>query len=114
VSGVAVSLDGDPDAIEPEIAAFTEGHDKQDLATRLQGEGLQAFAVLDAHELTSDPHLGQRGYFLAVEAGTRTHPMPGTPLVAVPRMADATAPAPRPGEHSDEVRGEIAALGQLH
>jgi crotonobetainyl-CoA:carnitine CoA-transferase CaiB-like acyl-CoA transferase len=113
-SGVAVSLESDPDAIEPEIADFTRQQDKQALAAHLQADGLQAFAVLDAHELASDPQLAQRGYFLAVEAGTRSHPMPGTPLVAVPRMADASAPAPRPGEHSDEVRAQIAALGQHH
>jgi hypothetical protein len=34
--------------------------------------------------------------------------MPGTPLVATPPMADATAPAPQPGEHSDEIRAEFA------
>ena len=109
-SGIAVTLDSDPDEIEPAIAAYTASHDKQALAEQLQADGVQAFAVLDAHELSSDPHLRARGYFLQVEAGARTHPMPGTPLVASPRMADATAPAPRPGEHSDEVRNEIAAI----
>lgn len=113
LSGVALSLTSDPDAIEPVIAAYTARHDKQALAAELQAEGLQAFAVLDASELAADPHLRERGYFLQVEAGMRTHPMPGTPLVATPRMADATAPAPRPGEHSDKVRAEIAAIGQL-
>jgi len=112
ITGIAVALDADPDTVEPAIAGFTAGREKQALAARLQAEGLQAFAVLDAHELAADPHLQARGYFLAVRAGTKAHAMPGTPLVAMPRMADATAPAPRPGEHSDEVRGEIAVLGQ--
>jgi crotonobetainyl-CoA:carnitine CoA-transferase CaiB-like acyl-CoA transferase len=109
-SGLTVSLTSDRDEIEPDIAAFTREHDKQALARQLQAEGLQAFAVLDAHELTSDPHLRERGYFLQVEAGVQAYPMPGTPLVASPRMADATAPAPRPGEHSEQVCSEIAAI----
>ena len=112
LSGVAVSLASDPGEIEPVIAAWTARQDKLTLATELQSAGLQAFAALDAHELTADPHMQHRGYFLAVQAGTRTHAMPGTPLVASPRMADATAPAPRPGEHSQQVREEIAAFGQ--
>ena len=112
-SGVTIALDCDADAVEPAISAWTAGHDKQALAARLQTLGLQAFAVLDAHELTADPHLAERGYFLAVPAGDRTHAMPGTPLVATPQMADATRPAPRPGEHSKQVRGEIAARGPV-
>jgi len=109
LSGVAVSLDSDPDEIELAIARYTARHDKQALARQLQAEGLQAFAALDAHELTADPHLRERGYFLSVEVGTETRPMPGTPLVATPRMAVATASAPRPGEHSEQVRRELAA-----
>jgi crotonobetainyl-CoA:carnitine CoA-transferase CaiB-like acyl-CoA transferase len=111
-SGVDVTLRGDLDVIEPALAAFTAGHDKQALAAQLQARGIQAFAALDAHELAADPHLKERGYFLAVQAGKQAHAMPGTPLVATPRMADATGPAPRPGEHSSQVRREIAAHWQ--
>lgn len=111
-SGGTVTMASDPDDVEPVIAAYTARHEKLALAADLQSAGIQAFAALDAHELASDPHLWTRGYFLSVLAGDKSHAMPGTPLVATPRMADATSPAPRPGEHSDEVRGEIAAFGQ--
>ena len=43
-------------------------------------------------------------------AGQACHAMPGTPLVAKPRMADATHPAPRPGEHSAVIRDWLGAL----
>lgn len=112
LTGEAVTLASDPDETEPGIAVYTARHEKLSLAKELQAVGLQAFAALDAHELAADPHLKHRGYFLSVLAGDKRHAMPGTPLVATPRMADATAPAPRPGEHSDEVRREIAAVGQ--
>ncbi|MDG2005414.1 MAG: CoA transferase [Novosphingobium sp.] len=112
IGGTTVALDSDPDMIEPAIAAYTADQDKFLVAGTLQAEGLQAFAVLDAHELGADSHLRERGYFLDVAAGVQSFPMPGTPLVAEPRMADATAPAPRPGQHSEQVRSEIAATSQ--
>ena len=92
------------DLSELAITDYTRPHDKAKLAAALQAQGLQAFPVLDAHELVADPHLAARGYFLQVNAGNRSHAMPGTPLVATPRMADATRPAPRPSEHSQLIR----------
>jgi crotonobetainyl-CoA:carnitine CoA-transferase CaiB-like acyl-CoA transferase len=96
-----------PDQAEPAIAAFTLHHHKAQLAELLQAQGLQAFPVLDAHELAADPHLAARDYFLQINAGENSHAMPGTPLVASPRMADATPPAPRPGEHSAVIRSSL-------
>ena len=102
VSGiVAASL------TEEAIAEYTCAHGKMQLAVQLQRKGLQAFPVLDAHELAADPHLAARSYFLKVTAGTRSHPMPGTPLVATPRMADATQPAPRPGADALVIRSSL-------
>ena len=107
VSGIAPANLADPDTAEPAIADYTHPHDKAQLAAQLQRQGLQAFPVLDAHELAADPHLAARGYFLQVNAGLRSHAMPGTPLVATPRMADATQFAPRPGEHANAIRSSL-------
>jgi crotonobetainyl-CoA:carnitine CoA-transferase CaiB-like acyl-CoA transferase len=103
-SGIDAALLADPDDAEPAIAAFTRPQDKAELTAKLQAAGLQAFPVLDALELIADPQLKARGYFLAVATGDRTCAVPGTPLVAAPRLADASRPAPRPGEHGAEVR----------
>ncbi|MEO6717160.1 MAG: CoA transferase [Novosphingobium sp.] len=89
------------------IAEYTQPKDKAQLGECLQRQGLQAFPVLDAHELAADPHLAARGYFLQVNAGERSHAMPGTPLVATPPMAIANQPAPRPGEHSAMIRSSL-------
>ena len=98
---------------EASIAAFTLNHEKITLASQLQAAGLQAFAVLDALELADDPHLRARGFFGRVQAGDKDCPLPGTPLVATPPMSDPVHPAPRPGEHSDEIRAELATFEGL-
>jgi crotonobetainyl-CoA:carnitine CoA-transferase CaiB-like acyl-CoA transferase len=108
-SGIDTALFADLDRAEPAIAAWTGPQDKRDLAARLQASGLEAFPVLDADELLADPHLAARGYFLAVEVAERTCKVPGTPLVATPPIADASRPAPRPGEHSDQIRKSVEA-----
>ncbi len=110
-SGIAEVLLPDPDRAEPAIAAFTQPQEKAELAAQLQAEGLQAFPVLDAHELAADTHLAERGYFLQIQAGTRSYAMPGTPLAATPRMADATLPAPRPGEQAGAIRSALTVTG---
>lgn len=110
ISGVSVELDGDPDKFELSIAEFTRGHEKSALAGQLQAADLQGFAVLDAHDLASDPHLLERRFFVAVEGGKAKYPMPGSPLNADRPMVDLSLPAPRPGEHSEEIRCRLAAL----
>jgi crotonobetainyl-CoA:carnitine CoA-transferase CaiB-like acyl-CoA transferase len=108
-SGIAGNMLADIEHAEQAIAAFTRGKDKTALAEALQAHGLEAFPVLDALELTADPHLRERGFFRHVQAGERDCQIPGTPLVASPRMADAGGHPPRPGEHSAEIRAELAA-----
>lgn len=107
VMGLAPEDFADQGEAEQVIALFTRPHAKAQLAAHLQASGLQAFPVLNAHELAADPHLAARGYFLQIDAAGRSHAMPGTPLVASPRMADATQPAPRPGEHSALIRSSL-------
>ena len=109
-AGIDSALFADPDRAEAATAAFTLLHDKAELTARLQALGLEAFPALDALELLADPHLAARGYFLDVPAGNRICKVPGTPLVASPPIADATHPAPRPGQHSQEIRKSIEAL----
>jgi crotonobetainyl-CoA:carnitine CoA-transferase CaiB-like acyl-CoA transferase len=109
-SGLADTLPADLDQAEAAIAGVTREHDKFALTERLQAAGIEAFPALNALELMADPQLAQRRYFVPVPVGDRTCPMPGTPLVATPVMADATAPAPQPGEHSDEIRAELALI----
>ena len=110
-TGIAADDLACAEVAEPAISAYTANLDKQALAERLQGCGIEAFAALDGQELATVPHLAARGYFLEVEAGEDWHRMPGTPLVATPRMADATGPAPRPGEHSATILANLADRG---
>ncbi|MBW8785229.1 MAG: CoA transferase, partial [Novosphingobium sp.] len=111
-SGMPDGVLADPKEADTAIAAFTRPHDKIALAARLQGQGIEAFAVLDAFELLADPHLAARGFFVDVQAGDRAGLIPGTPLVAQPSLADARGAAPRPDEHSAAIRATLAELGQ--
>lgn len=104
-----VTMTNDLGADEAAISTFTRLRDKAQFSKQLQNAGLEAFPVLDAHELTSNPHLREREYFNRVAAGEGEYALPGTPLMATPDMADATAAAPRPGEHTQEVRTELSA-----
>ena len=66
---------------------------------------LAAVAPAAAQNRAFDPreyhgrHVGQPTQILVI----------GTPLVATPPMADPSHPAPRPGEHSDQIRKALAA-----
>ncbi|MCB2061654.1 MAG: CoA transferase [Novosphingobium sp.] len=112
-SGIDVAALRDPDEAEAAIAAFTRPYEKAELAGRLQAAGMEAFPVMDALELLDDRHLAEREFFLETEAGDRVCLLPGTPLVADPPMALPAKRAPRPGEHSREVRAGIGALPGL-
>ncbi len=108
-SGIEALVLADIDRAEAAIATWAAPQDKRALAARLQGAGLEAFAALDANELMADPHIAARGYFLDVPVQGRVYKVPGTPLVAAPPMADPSHPAPRPGEHSEQIRKALTA-----
>jgi len=105
-SGVDVLID--IEGAERAIAEFTAKHERLVLAEDLQAAGLEACAVLDARDLSVDPHLAERKFLVDVIAGTRSYRLPGTPFHSTPRMANATRPPPRPGEHTNAIRTALA------
>jgi crotonobetainyl-CoA:carnitine CoA-transferase CaiB-like acyl-CoA transferase len=104
VSGISVEIGDNWERAEQSITDFARQHEKSSLATELQEAGIEAFAVMDANDLTDNQHLRSRAYFLDIVAGAKSYRMPGTPFVATPPMANAARPAPRPNEHADEIR----------
>ena len=97
------------DALYEEIAQWTRQRTKHEVMHQLGDAGVPAAAVLDTHDLFTDPHLASRDFIQTVD-----HPVLGTvELMRWPaRMSASEVPmraAPLLGEHSDEVlRAELS------
>ncbi len=100
------------EALDAAIGEATRGRDKWQLARQLQAQGVMAAPVLDMRETLLDPHLWERGLLQHVThaaIGERlwTRQFPGRIAgadLSIPR------PAPRLGEHNDEILGEELGL----
>jgi crotonobetainyl-CoA:carnitine CoA-transferase CaiB-like acyl-CoA transferase len=65
------------DALRDPISAWTRTLGKRDIAARLQAAGVRAAPVLDPREVTEDPYLAHRDFFVELthpEAGTHRYP----------------------------------------
>ncbi|NQT71952.1 MAG: CoA transferase [Chloroflexi bacterium] len=95
------------------IEQWTIQHDNQSAMQILQQSGIRAGAVLDAAQITSDPHLKQRGFFETVthpEAGTHTYPGMSWKLSLTP--GKIRMPAPCFAQHNDYVFGELLGISE--
>jgi crotonobetainyl-CoA:carnitine CoA-transferase CaiB-like acyl-CoA transferase len=95
--------------IEPAIA----GRGKYELFERLSTLRVVSGMVLNSQELYENPHVRDRGFFVEVEQpGIGRVEMPGAPFKMTATPASYRRPAPRPGEHTDEVLQEVLGLSQ--
>ncbi len=95
------------------IEQWTTQHDHQSVMHILQRAGIRAGAVLDAAQITRDPHLKQRGFFETVthpEAGTHTYP--GMPWKLSLTPGRIRMPAPCFAQHNDYVFGELLGISE--
>jgi len=96
------------DELDRLIEGWTKEHDPYEIMHLLQKESIPCGPVISEEDALSDPHLGERKFFLELshpEAGTHPHPgfmwkMSQTPPVA-------KRPAPCLGEHNDYVYKEL-------
>lgn len=99
------------DEVEGIVAAFTRPHSRVELATRLQGLGIEAVPVADFADLHADPQLSHRGHFVPL-----THPYMGACLYERNgfRLSDAASgyerSGPTLGQDQDWVLGELLGL----
>lgn len=96
------------DEMKAAIEGWTRQHDKHEVMRILAGRGIACGSLLDTLEVLESPHLRERGMVFELEHPTRGRtPMLGCPL----RMSDSPVeprPAPRLGEHMQEVLVELA------
>ncbi len=99
------------EAIAKQIAAWTSGLDKHDVAARCQAQGVPAGAMLTGIELERDPHLVARGFPVEID-----QPDIGPLVLEGPAMLARTmpppriTPAPRLGEHTREIAVELLGM----
>jgi len=99
------------DEVDVMVSNWTRKFDKHTVMKMLGEAGVPAGAVFDTQELSSDPHLRQRGAFVTVKHPVRgDFTMPGCPV----RLEDSPVEvksAPLLGEHNADVYGEMLGLG---
>jgi crotonobetainyl-CoA:carnitine CoA-transferase CaiB-like acyl-CoA transferase len=102
---------GQKDALEGRIAAWTATQHAPTLMLELQRAGVAAGAVQDARDIVEDdPQLRERGFLAEVD-----HPVlgrfacQGTPI-ALSRSSRPMFAAPRLGEHTELVCGELIGM----
>ena len=92
------------------VSAWCLEHTKTEVMETIQGAGAPAGAVLDAGDLSEDPHLRKRGMFVKIEHPARgTVTIPGWPV----KMSESHVPvrsAPLLGAHTGEVLSEWQGL----
>ena len=100
------------DALDEAIAGWTRGMEKLAAMEHLQRAGVRAGALLHGRDLLLNPHLRARDFFDLIEhAETGRRPFPRQLPVRFSTIeARPRGPAPRLGEHNDEVLGTLAGL----
>jgi crotonobetainyl-CoA:carnitine CoA-transferase CaiB-like acyl-CoA transferase len=93
--------------VGPLVAERIAEHEKAELFNTLGTLRVSAGAVLDVAELTEDPHLAARDFFVSVPIGDAGDVLlPGAPFTAPESGWAIRARAPGAGEHSASVLSE--------
>jgi crotonobetainyl-CoA:carnitine CoA-transferase CaiB-like acyl-CoA transferase len=92
------------DELEEMITAWTSVREAHQAARELQSRGVAAAVCATNQDVSEDPHLNQRGYFVKLnhpEVGAMQHA--GIPWRMSATPCAVRAPAPCLGQHTDEV-----------
>jgi crotonobetainyl-CoA:carnitine CoA-transferase CaiB-like acyl-CoA transferase len=105
---VALDLEADPETRESR-AQWCSVLTKEDAAAQLRASGIAAWPVVAGHLTLDDPQLRARGFFEPLEhslVGTHEYPTFPMRFSAGPHTY-WSSPAPRLGQHNDEVLREL-------
>ena len=106
---------GTPEAAEivAEVRRFFAAHPSNEIYRGGQERGQAWGAIRSPEETLDDPHLHDRGFFVAVAGEGLEVPalMPGAPYVFSATPWELRFPAPKLGEHTEDVLRELVARG---
>ncbi|MCY4638980.1 MAG: CoA transferase [Chloroflexi bacterium] len=91
------------DALKLLLTDWTMRHDGEEIVRMADEAGLPFFAYYSIAESAESEHVRARGSLVEQSAGGRTLRMPGAPLAMHGTPWTIRRPAPRLGEHTDEV-----------
>ncbi len=94
----------DHDGIDEAIARWTSLHSKNEAAVALQTAGIPAGPINVTPDMTSDPQVQSRGFFVPIEPGPT--PMPGNPINMAGIGSDDWTPCPGLGDDNRAVLRE--------
>ena len=100
------------DDVEALVSAWTASRPPDEVATTLQGAGIEAVPVADLGDASADPQLHHRHHFVTLEhpcMGECGYERNGFRLSDAP--AGFTRSSPTLGEHNDYVLGDVLGLG---
>ena len=95
--------------IESVVAGFMRGHSMMHIYEGCQQRRLMAAMVSSPQDLSANPQLNARGWFVELnDSGRgRTFRYPGVPWRFKGTAATLRRPAPLLGEHNEEIAGEL-------
>ena len=96
------------DALQPLLLEWTMRYTGEEIMHMAQGVGLPCFPAFTVADLVNSRHEEERGYFWNVPVdGVGTVKVPGSPSIFSRTQLRLRCPAPRLGEHNDEVRALV-------
>ena len=101
-----------PERVDPFLAEFASGFDRWPLTRLLQSHGVPAAPWCSVADVADNEHLRAREFFVDFEQPPVGRLRSAGPMFLAPSAPlQIRRPAPRPGQHQDEVLAEIEAAG---
>ena len=99
------------DALHPLMLEWTMRFTGEEIMRRAQSLGLPCFHVFSLDQTVDSAHELQRGFFWETSVdGEGTTKVPGSPFIFSETPLRLRRPAPRLGEHTGEVMGQLSEL----
>ena len=100
------------DIIDRAVKAWTSTREKHAAAIGLQAAGVPAGAVNTTPDMTADPQVQQRGFFVPLEPGPT--PMPGSPIHMDGTSSEDWRPCPTLGQDNTAVLSQWLGYSEAH